>query len=359
MRVGVVGGGLAGLVAAHDLAVGGAEVILLEAGSELGGQIRTRRSAGFVVEDGAEGWVAADVDVPALCRSLGLGEQLVQQLERRSLLFSKGSLSEIRPGGAASLLGIQASDSDLGRGISSLRTGMGTLTDSLGLSLLKRDEIRLECRVTSIERGPHTWRLSDSRGRHTEVEALIVAAPTPTLAALVEPHSRDAAQALRRIELASNVSVSVGYARAAVRHPLDASGIVVDPGESHEGLRACAFSSSKLPGRSPAGQVLLRAFFRPTALGFAEDDDAWRDRAVRLLGPVLGLAGQPMGAWVARWPSALPQYTQAHSESVEEAALRLRDLGPIELAGTSYHPGGIPGAVRSGHDAAQRLLGIV
>src|SRR5207253_6543022 len=57
-----------------------------------GGQIRTRREAGFVVEDGAEGWVAADRDVPALCHAVGIGAQIVKQVERRSLLVTGGKV---------------------------------------------------------------------------------------------------------------------------------------------------------------------------------------------------------------------------------------------------------------------------
>ena len=63
MRVGVIGGGLAGLVAAYDLVNAGAEVVLFSDTPSLGGQIRTRREGGFVIEEGAEGWVAADPDV--------------------------------------------------------------------------------------------------------------------------------------------------------------------------------------------------------------------------------------------------------------------------------------------------------
>ncbi len=41
MRIAVIGGGLAGLAAAHDLGQAGAEVVLLEAEGEVGGRVRT------------------------------------------------------------------------------------------------------------------------------------------------------------------------------------------------------------------------------------------------------------------------------------------------------------------------------
>ncbi|MGW7363423.1 FAD-dependent oxidoreductase [Streptomyces sp. NPDC054841] len=56
LRVAVVGGGLAGLMAAWSLATGGAQVTVFEATERLGGRVRTDRSLvpGKVVEAGAE-----------------------------------------------------------------------------------------------------------------------------------------------------------------------------------------------------------------------------------------------------------------------------------------------------------------
>lgn len=48
----VVGGGIAGLIAAADLAKGGARVTLLEAAADLGGRARTRRADGFAFNIG-------------------------------------------------------------------------------------------------------------------------------------------------------------------------------------------------------------------------------------------------------------------------------------------------------------------
>jgi oxygen-dependent protoporphyrinogen oxidase len=356
MRVGIIGGGMAGLVAALDLVDAGADVTLFEVTPNLGGQVQTRRDAGFIVEDGAEGWVSGDTELPKLCASLGVGSELVNQVERRSLFLSRGNLTQLKSGDAARLLGIQAGDSDLGRGIASLRSGMGTLVEALDRRIRKRAAVRTNCAVVSAARHSGGWRLGESGGGMTQVDAVIGAGPAAAIATLLQSLAGDAAQELRRIEVASSVSVSIGYDREAVEHPLDASGFVVDAVEKLDGLRACAFSSSKLPNRAPAGRVLLRAFFRPDEDAIDEDDQRWSERAVRLLAPVLGLSGSPVGTWVARWPGALPQYSPSHRERLDRVAARLRELGNVELAGTNYQPGGIPGAVRSGRAAAERLL---
>ena len=310
MRVAVVGGGLAGLVAAHHLTVAGAKVTLFEAGSELGGQIRTRRESGFVVEDGAEGFVSADQAVPELCRALGLEDRLVGQLERRSLLLKDGQLVELAPGEAALLLGIQADPDDLGRGVASLKNGMGELIDALGHALRGRATLRIGCAVSSLEPAGAGWRVSGRCGIGVDVDAVVLAAAPREAAAIVEPVVPGAAPMLRDVGLTSNLSVSLAYPRWAVAHPLSASGLVVSPGDLETGgVRACAFSSSKFPNRAPEGWVLLRAFFRPAEGDLSKDDRTWRDRTATGLAPVLGLSDPPAKAWLARWPRAIPLRT--------------------------------------------------
>lgn len=355
----MVGGGLAGLVAAHELSLAGVTVTLFEASSTVGGQIRTGREGGFVVEDGAEGFVAGDREVPALSRALGLGDHLVSQIERRSLLLRDGKLVELSAGEAAPLLGIQASEEDLGHGIVSLRDGMATLTDALAAALRGRATIQPGSPVTRLASAARGWRLERPNAPPVEAEGVLLALPPGAAADLIAPLEPYAAETIRSIRLSSNLSVSTAYDRAAVSHPLDASGIVVSPEEtSAEGLRACAFSSSKFPNRAPSGSVLLRAFFRPDDAELGGDDRGWWERTTRVFARVLGIRGAPAHAWVARWPHALPLYGRDHGPMIEGLTDRLRNVGPLELAGSAYFPGGVPGAVRSGKAAARRILGL-
>ncbi|KUF08070.1 FAD-dependent oxidoreductase, partial [Leucobacter sp. G161] len=53
-HVAVVGGGVAGLVAARELALAGARVTVLEAAPELGGRVRAVELAGAPFDMGAE-----------------------------------------------------------------------------------------------------------------------------------------------------------------------------------------------------------------------------------------------------------------------------------------------------------------
>ncbi|MGH9156455.1 MAG: FAD-dependent oxidoreductase, partial [Acidimicrobiales bacterium] len=75
-EVAVVGGGITGLAAAWALR-GRADVTLLERDDRLGGKISTRSLLGVPVEAGPDTFLARQPDAVELCRSLGLGDDLV------------------------------------------------------------------------------------------------------------------------------------------------------------------------------------------------------------------------------------------------------------------------------------------
>ena len=126
--------------------MGGADVILVEASPRLGGQIHTERVGGCILEHGAEGFVARSATVPALCRRVGLQDDLLSQVTTRTLLLDEGRLSNLEPGEAGRLVGIQAHPSAWGYGLKSLRQGMGSLTDSLANGLAASSRLRATAR---------------------------------------------------------------------------------------------------------------------------------------------------------------------------------------------------------------------
>ena len=74
----MVGGGIAGLAAAHELAgEPGVRVVLCEAGDRLGGKIRTEAFAGVDLDLGPDAFLARRPEAVTLCRELGLEGELV------------------------------------------------------------------------------------------------------------------------------------------------------------------------------------------------------------------------------------------------------------------------------------------
>ncbi|WP_035920971.1 protoporphyrinogen oxidase [Frankia sp. QA3] len=96
MRVVIVGGGVAGLAAAHALS-GHAEVTVLEAGERVGGKLRTTPIEGMNVEEGAESFLARVPDGLRLARQIGLGHDIVHPATTSASLWIRGRLRPIPP----------------------------------------------------------------------------------------------------------------------------------------------------------------------------------------------------------------------------------------------------------------------
>lgn len=74
----VVGGGIAGLVSARELALHGVKVTVLEAAERCGGCVTRHEVAGFLLDAGAESFATRSRTVSDLAAELGLGAELVQ-----------------------------------------------------------------------------------------------------------------------------------------------------------------------------------------------------------------------------------------------------------------------------------------
>jgi oxygen-dependent protoporphyrinogen oxidase len=352
MRVAVVGGGLSGWCAAYELSTRGHQVRLWEAADRYGGQIETRLEQGFVVELGAEGFVARSTAIPELCRRLNIDHELAPQTTTRALAWGDGRLTELAPGEAARLLGIAADPADLGRGLATLRPGMGTLLDALE-EATSGVLARLATRVERLEQRDPRWAVVTDSGELWTADAVVLAVPAVEAARLLEPFggTLDDEEPVH----ASPVTVSLAYRRADVAHPLDASGVVVTASAGQTLLRACTFSSTKFAGRAPDGWCLVRAFFDLAAGD--RDDAAWGEAAHEALRQMLGLGALAAHVWVGRWPDALPRGRAGELAAARAKALadRARAAGRIEPAWVGVDGIGVDGAVRAGLAAARRL----
>lgn len=74
----VIGGGMAGLVAARELAHAGVAVTLLEASDQVGGAVAAHEVGGLVLDAGAESYAKRSKAFEELAAQLGLAEQLAE-----------------------------------------------------------------------------------------------------------------------------------------------------------------------------------------------------------------------------------------------------------------------------------------
>jgi protoporphyrinogen/coproporphyrinogen III oxidase len=481
----VVGGGIAGLSAAWAItsAAPGTNVVVLESDRRLGGKVQTGTIGGRVVELGPDAFLTRRPEAVALCRELGLGDDLVSPGSRTAYVWARGELRRL-PGGLA--LGVptrlgplarsgilspwgvgrvaldplrwrrpragEARDRadrpvaaitrhDLGREVTerlvdpliggihagdtrlmstaavfpalldaaarggslmralrevsasaaasasasvtgpgsgpdgdppvfnTVRGGLSRLVDRLAGALGARGvDVRLETGVDRLERAvsargssfpshdPTRWALHTARGT-VEADAVVIATPATTAAALLEPVDRVVAAMLGEITYADVTLVTLRIPADGVRHSLEGTGFLV-PASTGLLVTACTWLTSKWPELQRPGDVLLRA----STGRFGDDrpahmsDDELVGRVLDELGPMLGLEARPTEVVVTRWREAFPQYAVGHLErvsAIEEASARLPGLA---LAGAAYRGVGIPACIASGRRAAEVVL---
>jgi oxygen-dependent protoporphyrinogen oxidase len=351
-RVVVVGGGVAGLVVAFRLAQSDAAVTLVEAADRLGGQLATSYDDGFVTEQGAEGFVASSRAMDRLAADVGLSGSLIGQSVGRSFAYTDARLVELAPGEAATMLGFQVPKSDVGGGVRTFRLGMQELVDRLEQELARRVVVRRSA-VSSLVPSAAGTDVVFSAGGTVGADAVVLAVDARSIARLVDPLVSSELGPWKG-DVASSVTVSLGYRRDQIAHALDATGFVVPRPADANGLRACTFVSSKFAGRAPAGRALLRAFFRPETADHGAPDSSWAHRAHAALAGILGIDGEPTNAWVSRWNDALPVFARDHGTRASpiEQSLAARS---VFLAGSAAHGAGIDAAVRSAERVADAL----
>ena len=457
----VVGGGIAGLAAAHRLVERAREeamppVVVLEASERPGGQIRTERQGGLVLEAGPDTLVAQKPAAVRLCARIGLGEELEDLAARhggtsilwdgalhrvpegfvmmaptrlgpllRSKLFtwrgklrmaaepyvrprpeavddeSLASFVERRFGREALVraaepivasiftadadrlslratlprfLDLERRHGSVARGLATamttnhapasarpgafvaLRGGMSRLVEAL-LARLPKESVRTGARVATIAKdGTGRLAVSLEGGERIHAAAVLLACPAFDAARLVRPLDKALGEKLDELPYASCATVSLVYARSAVGAPLDSFGFFV-PRAAGLPILACSFVSEKFPARAPADVVVFRAFLggatRPEVLDFP---DAELERAsANCLAPVLRIGAPPIAAYTHRFPRSMPQYDVGAATWLADVARAVASIPGLAVAGSAAGAVGIPDAIRSGEEAADRL----
>ncbi len=101
-RIAVIGGGITGLAAAHRLGqlLTRAEICLFESASRWGGVLETIERDGFLVERSADNFLTTRPAGVALCRRLGMADDLLptDESRRRAMVVRQGRLLPVPAG---------------------------------------------------------------------------------------------------------------------------------------------------------------------------------------------------------------------------------------------------------------------
>ena len=238
------------------------------------------------------------------------------------------------------------------------KDGMQSLVDVI-VNALPAQIIEYGIPVTNlqpVEDGIEVTVATESENRH--YDKVLLATSSQVTAQVLKKEFSELSDLVSQIPLAGASVLSMGYARKDVDHPLDAFGIV-SPIKEQRPLIAISISSQKFAGRAPDEHVLFRVFIggalQPELLDLSDKELIQSTR--EQLKELLGVHGEPLFAEVSRWINAMPQYHLGHVELVDSIEEKLESIPRLELAGNAYRGVGIPLCVRSGKQAAERIIG--
>lgn len=239
----------------------------------------------------------------------------------------------------------------------SFKKGMQELTDAMA-DAIGHENLRTGAGVSSIERRGDGWTVRLAGGEAIEADGVIVATEGWAAARLLGQVDAAMGAALAAISHSSSATVSLAFDTEDVGFDLNAFGVLC-PLIEHRALMACTLSSTKWPGRAPAGKTLLRGFVGgPHNQAIMENsDEAIVEIVVREFRDILGLKADPVWSRVFRWEKGMPQYTMGHLDRVALVEETCEGLPGLGVGGGSYTGVGVPNCIESGEKAARKILG--
>lgn len=238
--------------------------------------------------------------------------------------------------------------------------GLGTLAGALAATA--PITVRLDTTVTAIEPDTGGYQLSFGEGDTIGFDCVVLATPAHVASRVIRPLCETAAAGLAELNTASVATVLVAYPRAAAdaTPALGATGLLF-PSKTAGLLKAATFLSSKWPQLDDPDHFLVR--LSAGRSGSDEiaglDDEALVARLHADLCAATGLATEPTGVHVERWPNALAQLEVGHLERLRKIRAELAGHPGTVLAGAPYEGIGIAACIRSGQLAATQLTSLL
>jgi len=238
---------------------------------------------------------------------------------------------------------------------SSLKDGMQQMVDAL-VARLDAGSLKTSAPVQSMIRQNNGWTVS--AGYQTDhFDAAIIAIPTHAAAAVLQAADENLARDLVEIQYSSSVTVTLGYDEKVRASLPPGFGFLVPRSEGRRML-AATFVHNKFPHRAPDNRAIVRCF-----LGGARDEQILQVSEARILEivrgelkQIIGLNAEPLFARVYKWKFAMAQYSVGHLERLQRIESLRQKLPGLALAGNGYSGIGVPDCVRSGAEAAGKIL---
>ncbi|MDP9342665.1 MAG: protoporphyrinogen oxidase [Actinomycetota bacterium] len=232
----------------------------------------------------------------------------------------------------------------------SVRGGMGRLVAAL-VEDLADARLRTGCAAESISVDGEGLSVG-AMGEDVRADAILLAVPAPAAARLLETVAPEAAGPLRDIRYSASAVVLLGYESGTIGRPLDGSGYLVAPQERAI-VAACSWLPVKWAHAASAERVWLRAVVTD-AKALALPDDVLKGRVRDEVDAAMEAIRPAADVRVRRWARSLPVFGLGHANRV--AAIRRSLPEKITLAGAYLEGLGVSDCIRTGQEAARRLV---
>ena len=153
------------------------------------------------------------------------------------------------------------------------------------------------------------------------------------------------------------MTVTLGFDETVRRSLPPGFGFLIPRSEGRRML-AATFVHNKVPHRAPENRAIIRCF-----LGGSRDEqilDSNEDQILRIvrdeLRQIIGLTAEPLFTRVYKWKAAMAQYSVGHLERLQRIEALRQKLPGLALAGNGFNGIGVPDCVRSGTEAAAKVL---
>ena len=205
--------------------------------------------------------------------------------------------------------------------------------------------------------------LSDSSGYVVETangalkaKQVILTVPADVVARLLGAIAPEADR-FDELPYAPVATLALGFARDAVKHPLDGFGVLVPRRESLR-LLGCLFCSQIFSGRAPDGHVALTAFVGGRTDPKIVDCDPQEllSAVVGELQPMLQTTAQPVYTKVTSWRRGIPQYESGHGHYLRLAEQIERGHPGLHLACNWRHGVSVPDCIAAASELARRIV---
>jgi oxygen-dependent protoporphyrinogen oxidase len=237
----------------------------------------------------------------------------------------------------------------------SLKGGMQQMVDAL-VARLDANVLKTSSLVQSVIPQESGWTVSAGY-QSDHFDAVIIATPTHAAAAVLQEANEDLSRDLGEIKYSSSVTVTLGYDENVRRSLPPGFGFLVPRSAGHRML-AATFVHNKFPHRAPENRAIVRCF-----LGGARDEQILESSEEEILAivrrelrQIIALDAEPLFARVYKWKSAMAQYSVGHLERLQRIESLRQKLPGLALAGNGYSGIGVPDCVRSGAEAATKIL---